>query len=141
MSYYLAFVGLSKQQECLGAAFVCETSNPCLVTPERLAGLQTPSPLYFFSLEACGDRCPLPAWERKAWSTAQAGWAEGSFPPGAGGGRGQGLWAPGPRRFVDFICSLISLVGNAGKRPGQRLAASGLSSREGEQFEFTVRSL
>lgn len=44
VSYYLAFLGQSKQQECLGAVFVCETSNPCLVTPKQAILPPDPSP-------------------------------------------------------------------------------------------------
>lgn len=59
-------LGLSKQQECLGMVFVCETATPCLVTPEP-ARLPPNSDLpKVFSLQSCGCRCLLLASELEA---------------------------------------------------------------------------
>ena len=125
MSNYLAFLGLSKRQECLGALFVCETSNPRLVTPRRASLLPDPEPSYFFGLEPCGDRCLLPALERKGWSSAGAGGTGASVPC-------RGLGAPEPMCVVGLVCGGVLMVGIVGKGLGRHLAVSAqLLEREG----------
>ena len=138
MSYYLAFLGLSQQQECLGAVFVCETSNPCLVTskqdslppdPNPSVGLQSLVLWVQVSVTCLGTKGLEHGWGRMG---------RGQLPSWSGS-----MWAGPVVPWANVLCRFHLQANFAGREYGQEARAafgSKGTSREGKPFEFTMKS-
>lgn len=139
LTYYLAFLGLSQQQECLGAVFVCETSDPCLVTSKQAGSPSDPNPsVGLRSLVLC-VRASVTGLGTKGLEHGWGRMGRGQLPSWSGS-----MWAGPVVSRANVLCRFHLQANFTGREYGREARAafgSEGTSREGKPFELTVKSL